>query len=90
MTDPRVDQILEIVARETTVDRERLTREALLSDLDIPSLDLVQAIFAIETQFGVDIPVVSDRTGAEFQTVGDLTDHVLATLDKQRPGVSAG
>lgn len=85
MTDPRTDQILDIVAKETGVGRARLVPDATLSDLDIPSLDLVQAIFAIEATFGVDIPVVSDRTGAEFQTVGDLVDHVLATLDKQVP-----
>ena len=85
MDDPRVDEILEIVARETGVDRKRLTPAASLSDLDIPSLDLVQAIFAIEERFKVDVPVVSDRTGAEFLTVGDLTNHVLQTLDRASP-----
>lgn len=82
MTDPRTLEILDIVAKETGVDREKLTDDAALSDLDIPSLDLVQAIFAIEERFKVDIPVVSERTGAEFQTVGDLVQHVLATLDR--------
>lgn len=80
MQDPRANEILDIVATETAVDRGRLVPDALLSDLGIPSLDLVQAIFAIEERFKVDIPVVSDRTGAEFQTVGDLVSHVLATL----------
>lgn len=85
MDDPRVDEILDIVARETGVERTRLTATASLSDLEIPSLDLVQAIFAIEERFKVDVPVVSDRTGAEFLTVGDLTDHVLRTLDRASP-----
>lgn len=85
MDDPRVDEILDIVARETGVERTRLTSAASLSDLEIPSLDLVQAIFAIEERFEVDVPVVSDRTGAEFLTVGDLTDHVLRTLDRASP-----
>lgn len=85
MTDPRVDDILDIVAKETGVERARLTPDASLADLDIPSLDLVQAIFAIEERFKVDVPVVSDRTGAEFLTVGDLTDHVIRTLDKDAP-----
>jgi hypothetical protein len=49
-------------------DRGRLVPDALLRDLGIPSLDLVQAIFAIEERFKVDIPVASDRTGAKFQT----------------------
>ena len=83
MADPRVDEILDIVAKETSVDRARLMPEASLADLDIPSLDLVQAIFAIEERFKIDVPVVSDRTGAEFTTVGELVDHVLHTLDHQ-------
>ena len=82
MIDSRVDTILGIVAKECSVDRARLTSDAALADLDIPSLDLVQAIFAIEEHFKVDVPVVSERTGAEFLTVGDLTDHVIRTLDK--------
>ena len=81
MNDPRSDEILDIVAKETGVDRDRLTPDASLNDLEIPSLDLVQTIFAIEERFKVDIPVVSERTGAEFRTVGDLVQHVLATLE---------
>ncbi len=92
MSDPRSDEILDIVAKETGVDRSRLTWDAVLSDLEIPSLDLVQTIFAIEERFEVDIPVVSESTGAEFQTVGDLVRHVLATLEAaaMSPRPSAG
>lgn len=80
MDDPRSEEILDIIAKETGVDRSRLSLDAIISDLDIASLDLVQAIFAIEERYKVDIPVVSERTGAEFQTVGDMVQHVLATL----------
>lgn len=82
MTDPRADEILDIVAAETGVSRERLVPDAELAGLDIPSLDMVQAIFAIEERFKVDIPVVSQQTGAEFTTVRGLVDHVLHTLDR--------
>ena len=87
MDDPRADEIIDIVSKETAVGRDRLVPDALLSDLGIPSLDLVQAIFAIEERFKVDIPVVSERSGAEFQTVGDLLNHVLATLNGAAPVV---
>ena len=85
MTDPRTDEILAIVATETGVPRDKLVPEAELAALDIPSLDMVQAIFAIEERFQVDIPVVSDRTGAEFTTVGELVAHVLHALDHATP-----
>lgn len=86
MHDPRSSEILDIIAKETGIDRARLSPEAAISDLDIPSLDLVQTIFAIEERYKVDIPVVSERTGAEFQTIGDLVQHVLATLEAAPSG----
>lgn len=76
-TDPRAGQILDIVAAETGVSRERLVPDARLTDLDVASLDLVQAIFAIEERFGVEIPVAGSGGGAEFETIGDLLRHTL-------------
>ena len=46
---------------------------------------MVQTIFEIESRFDVEIPVVSDRPGAEFSTVGNLLTHVLRTLDRMQP-----
>ena len=84
MSDPREDEILRIVAKETGVDRDRLAPDARLSDIGVPSLDLVQAIFAIESHFDIELPLVQDRAGAEFDTVGELVGHVIATMDKAR------
>ena len=81
-SDPRVPEILDIVAKETQVERDRLVPDAKVDELGIPSLDMVQAIFAIESRFNIELPVVSERTGAaEFATVRDLVDHIVATLD---------
>lgn len=79
--DPRREEILDIVAKETGVERARLTPDASITELEIPSLDLVQAIFALETQFGVEIPVVADHAGAEFSTVGELVRHVMTAIE---------
>ncbi len=85
--DPRVPEILGIIARETEIPRDRLTPDATIEALGIASLDMVQAIFAVESHFNIEIPVVADRSGAaEFVTVGDLLAHILATIDaKQKP-----
>jgi acyl carrier protein len=80
--DERANEILDIIAKETGVDRSLLTPEATLDELGIPSLDLTQAVFEIETHFDVEIPVVADREGAEFTTIGGLVAHVLTTLDR--------
>ena len=80
MSDPRAGQILDIVAAESGVACDRFVPAARLSDLDVASLDLVQAIFVIEERFGVEIPVAGSGGGAEFETVGDLLRHVLRTI----------
>jgi acyl carrier protein len=79
--DPRASRILDIVAKETLVDREKLHPEAVIADLGIASLDVVQTIFAIETEFDIEVPVAREGGGLEFTTVGELLDHVLAVLD---------
>lgn len=78
----RREQILEIFSREVGIEPERLRPEATIKELEIASLDIVQAIFALEERFDVQIPEVPDRAGAEFTTVGDLFDHVTRTLDR--------
>ncbi len=79
--DPRTSAILDIIAKETQLDRESLTLDASIEGLGIPSLDMVQTIFEIEARYEVEIPVVSDRAGAEFSTIGDLVTHVLRAID---------
>ena len=61
--DPRIPQILDIVAKETAIERNRLTPAASIAALDIASLDMVQAIFAIESHFNVEIPVSAEQDG---------------------------
>ncbi len=80
--DPRTSEILAIVAKETQLDRGLLTLDATIEGLGIPSLDMVQTIFEIEARYGIEIPIVSDRIGAEFATIGDLVGHVLTAIDK--------
>jgi acyl carrier protein len=81
-SDPRIARILDIFAKETQTDRASLRPEAALADLGVQSIDLTMAVFEIESNFGIDIPVVPDRAGAEFNTVGDLISHVMSVLDK--------
>ena len=93
--DPRRGEILAIFSREVGVRPDLLRPEATLDSLEIASLDIVQAIFALEERYDVQIPVIPERTGSEFTTVGQLLDHVVATLDRaaSKPpagGVAAG
>ncbi len=87
-SDPRVAEIIDIMAKETAVDRVKLTPETTIVSLGIASLDMVQAIFALETRFDVEIPVIANEAGGEFSTVGELVRHVIATIDAKGAGIS--
>lgn len=94
--DPRVGEILDIVARETKIDRERLQLDAKTADVGIGSLDLTLAVFEIETHFGIEIETPPEPPPGEAMTIGMLVDHVLAILDRSPkralgvPGTSTG
>ncbi len=88
-TDARTGTILDIVAKETGVERSRLQPSAKIEELGISSLDMTQAVFELESRFDIEIPVVAESAGAEFTTVGDLVRHVLTTLDKAGKGAVA-
>ena len=76
----RTDEVLDILAQETRVPLDRLGDNVPLDALGIASLDLVQAIYALETHFGIELPVAEHTAGTEFVTVGDLVRHVLTTV----------
>ncbi len=81
IADPRGAEILAILAKETGIPVADLRPDASIEALGIASLDLVQAIFEIESRWNVEVPVVAERSGQEFTTVGELVAHVLHALD---------
>jgi acyl carrier protein len=80
-TDPRVDGILDIVAREAKVDRARLALDAPIEALGITSLDVTLVLFEIEKQFGIEIPAVPETAGPGPLTVGALVGQLLELID---------
>ncbi len=67
------EQIKDIIARIVHVDKAILTREGTFKDIQADSLDVVQAMVAIEETFDIEIP---DEEAQEFQNLGDLVDYV--------------
>lgn len=80
--DPRIDAILDIVARETKIDRGRLQLDARTDDLGIGSLDLTLVVFEIESHFGVELPFAPEPPADGSMTLGMLIDQVLQFLDR--------
>lgn len=75
------DTIFDIIAKESGVDRARITPEATLKDLDIQSLDAVQILFEIEDHFKVTMP---DRDpNFDTESVKGLVETVEKLLAEQ-------
>ena len=70
------DKIFDIIAKEASIDRSRITPASTLKDLQIPSLDVVQIIFAIEDQFQINLP----DDNASFDT--DSAGGLVATVER--------
>jgi acyl carrier protein len=85
--DPRIEDIIAVVAGETGVDPKLIDAAKPVADLGISSLDLIETIFKLESRFGIEIPNDGplNNTGV---TVGTLIDEVLALLDRAAGGNS--
>jgi acyl carrier protein len=85
---PTEDELLDLIAQTTKLDRSKFVREAPLTSLGIESLDVVEVIFALEEKYDIEIPFNANSrndalTGAVFSTVGDIVDQVQALVQKR-------
>jgi acyl carrier protein len=60
---------------ELGTEREELSREASLEDLDVDSLDLVELAQIVEDEFGVELRGDDVK---DVKTVGEVIDLVVA------------
>jgi acyl carrier protein len=67
------EQIKDILARITRVDKEIITRQSTFKEIKADSLDVVQALVAVEETFGIEIP---DEEAQNFQNFGDFVSYV--------------
>jgi acyl carrier protein len=74
------EQIREIVARITHVDKSVITRESTFKEIKADSLDIVQALVAVEEAFGIEIP---DEEAQKFQNFGDFVSYVESRVGRE-------
>jgi len=74
------EQVREIVAKITHVDKSVITRESTFKEIKADSLDIVQALVAVEEAFGIEIP---DEEAQKFQNFGDFVSYVENRLAQQ-------
>jgi acyl carrier protein len=74
------EQVREIVAKITHVDKSIITRESTFKDIKADSLDIVQALVAVEEAFSIEIP---DEEAQKFQNFGDFVSYVESRVAQE-------
>lgn len=77
------EQIREIIAKITRVDKSIITRESTFKEIKADSLDIVQALVAVEEAFGIEIP---DEEAQKFQSFGDFVSYVESRVAQEENG----
>jgi len=77
-----IEQLFDVIAKEGLVDRDKITMDATLEDLQIKSMDVVIILTGIEEKFSVYIPV--DGPLAEAKNVREFVGHVVEQIRAQK------
>lgn len=69
------EKVCKILSEFTETKVEEMTMETLLlSDLDMDSLDTVNAVVRFEDEFNIEVP---DRAIYDFRTIGDIVNYLM-------------
>ena len=66
-------QVIGIFVEQLALDAGTISRETLLEELNIDSLDAVELVMAFEERFGISIP---GADAEKMRTVGDVIDYL--------------
>ena len=68
------ERVKNVIVDQLSVDAEEVTMEAsFVDDLGADSLDVVELIIGLETEFDIEIP---DEDAEKIGTVGDAVDYI--------------
>jgi acyl carrier protein len=72
------NELIEIIAEEALIDREKLNPAATLEDIGLDSVDLVSVVFAIEEKYGIEI---AEDAFERTDTLGQVLVKIEALID---------
>ncbi len=73
MLDEVAEKVLAAIASSKRIPRERVTLDSSLQDLGLDSLDQLNLLFALETEFNISIP---DDQAKSARTVAEIVEGV--------------
>lgn len=74
------EKIRAIIAEQLSLDEEDVTMESsFIDDLGADSLDIVELIMALETEYDLEIP---DEEAEKISTVGDVVEYIKSHTEE--------
>ena len=89
MTDSVRDRVIAIIAEQAVLEPGDIALDATLSDLGVDSLGLVEAIFAIEEAFDIQVPFNAnepEQSEFDISSVAAIIGAVEGLLAQQKGG----
>lgn len=80
------ERIIKIIAEQAVLEKSDVSPEKTLEDLGIDSLGLVEAIFAIEEEFDIQVPFNAnerDKNGFDISSVAAIVAEVEKLVAEQ-------
>ena len=77
MPDPLIDRVAAVIAKTQHIPPETVTINKTFEELNIDSLDGINILFALESEFDVDIP---DDAARRIRTVREMVDGIEKLL----------
>lgn len=73
MPDELAEKVMEAIASSKRIPRERVSLDSTLEDLGLDSLDQLNLLFALESDFNISIP---DEEAKSIRTVSEMVEGV--------------
>ncbi|MDB2548655.1 acyl carrier protein [Paracoccaceae bacterium] len=86
MSEDISERIIKIIAEQAVLEKSDVSPEKTLEDLGIDSLGLVEAIFAIEEEFDIQVPFNAnerDKNGFDISSVAAIVAEVEKLVAEQ-------
>jgi acyl carrier protein len=83
MQDSVSERVLSIIAATQRLPRDRITLDSSFEELGFDSLDAMNILFALETEFNISVP---DDAARSIRSVRAAVEGVQALVDAQKTG----
>lgn len=86
MADKITDKVLDLIAAVKRVPREKVSTESTFAELGMDSLDAINLIFEIESEFDISVP---DDQARSITSVRQLVENLQKLIAEPSPGTAS-